>query len=274
MEQLASNQRIVYIAHTVQDSQLPEWARRSHPLVRRELGRYWRTMLPEIGFLRQAIMLQAGFILLTLVFPVLIDLTLPLITAAVVLLPLSAYLYLRALWMIADSVIRSITRDLNSDTFQLIRVTPFDLRTILFSRIAAALWRVIEDLGLVMVSAAFITMPLLMWRYASLWAPDDYPLISRTAMLLGLVVSLLRLWLEPFMIGMMALYMGAALHTRAASLLGTLILTLFYYLLLNGLQFVEMHWVLRFLADFALPLALPLGLITLFYHQTRRLLDD
>ena len=83
------------------DADLPYWARRSNPIVRRELGAAWRTMLPEVGFLRQAFIVQTILIALTLPFPFLIELALPTVTAAIILLPFAVIVYARVLVIVS-----------------------------------------------------------------------------------------------------------------------------------------------------------------------------
>src|SRR4051794_6582338 len=109
------------------DTGLPYWARRSHPLVRRELGMAWRTMLPELGFLRQAFIIQSILIALTLPFPFLIELALPTVTAAIILLPFAMIVYARVLVITASSGARLMTNELQNDTLNVLRTTPFTL---------------------------------------------------------------------------------------------------------------------------------------------------
>ena len=59
------------------DKRLPPWARRSNPIIRRHLGMYWKTILPDAVFLVKIVLVQAGLVAATLPIPFLFDLALP-----------------------------------------------------------------------------------------------------------------------------------------------------------------------------------------------------
>lgn len=243
------------------DRQLPMWARRSNPIIRRQLGVYWKTILPEIGFLRRMFIIQAVLIMLSLFWPVIFDLALPAITASILLFPFAILMYGNILLSIGSTSAVSMTHELQNDTFNLLRVTPFNLNTILASKIAAAIWKQVEDIGLLLSAAVLLSMPMLVSQYATLWPLKEYPLLSRTAMILGLAVSILRLVIEPCMIGAVGMLMGTALRSRAPAVLSTVFIGAFYFLMLNLTRLVDMPWQLRFVVDFVLPLTLPLLMI-------------
>jgi hypothetical protein len=255
------------------DTGLPYWARRSNPLVRRALGAAWRTMLPEIGFLRQAFIIQTILIGLTLPFPFLIELALPTVTAAIILLPFALIVYARVLVIVSSSSARSMTDEIQSDTLNVLRTTPFTMSEIIASKATAAMWRQIEDLGLLMIGVALLSTPLLISYYGTLWPLDQNPLLSRVAIILGLGISIIRLLLEPFMMAMIGILMGTALRTRSAATTGTLIVGGFYFLLLNLVRLIHMSWPLRFIVDFVLPIGLPLLIIGLVIWCTRYLIE-
>ena len=256
------------------DTGLPYWARRSNPIVRRELGAAWRTMLPEVGFLRQAFIVQTILIALTLPFPFLIELALPTVTAAIILLPFAMIVYARVLVIVSSSGARSITNELQNDTLNVLRTTPYTLNEIIFSKAAAAMWRQVEDLGLLMVGVALLSTPLLISYYGTLWPLDQNPLLSRVAIILGLGISIIRMLLEPFMVAMIGVLMGTALKTRSAGTMGTLIVSGFYFLFLNLARLVNLSWPMRFVVDFVLPLALPILIMGLVVWLTRRLIEQ
>jgi len=251
------------------DTGLPYWARRSNPLVKRELGTAWRTMLPEVGFLRQAFIIQTVLIALTIPFPFLIELALPTVTAAIILLPFALVVYARALVITASAGARSITNELQNDTLNVLRTTPYSLSEIIASKAASAMWRQVEDLGLLMIGVALLSTPILISYYGTLWPLDQNPLLTRVAIILGLGISIIRMLLEPFMVGMIGIMMGMALRTRSAAIMGTMVVSGFYFLLLNLLRLINMSWPLRYVVDFVLPLALPIlimGLVMWLMH--------
>lgn len=255
------------------DSQLPFWARRSNPIIRRQLGVYWKTILPEVGFLKRMFIIQAILIMMSLFWPVIFDLALPAITASILLFPFAILIYGNILLSIGMASANAMTQEVQNDTLNLLRVTPFTLNTILASKIAAAVWRQVEDIGLLLSAAALLSMPMLVSQYATLWPLKDYPLLSRTAMILGLGVSLLRLVIEPCMIGAVGMLMGTALRSRAPAVLSMVFTGGFYFLLLNLTRLVKMPWQLRFVVDFALPLLLPLLIIWACFAVARWLIS-
>jgi hypothetical protein len=231
-------------------------------------------MLPEVTFLRQAFVVQAILIILTLPFPFLIALTLPTVTASILLFPFAMYVYGRLLFLTGTAAARSITGELENHTLTVLRSTPYSTNEIIATKAAAAIWRQVEDLGLLLIAAALLSTPLLISQYGSLWPLDEHPYLSRTAMILGLGVSMLRLALEPFMLAMLGIMMGAALRTRPAALMGTVVVAGFYFLCVNLTRFVPMSWPVRFAADFVVPLAIPLLIIAGAFRFTRHLLEE
>lgn len=214
-------------------------------------------MLPETRFLWQAFVVQSILILLTIPFPFLMDLTVPTITASILLMPLVIYLYGRALLLIGMAATQSITDELKNDTLNILRATPFSLNEIIGSKAAAAVWRQVEDLGLLLVAAALMSTPVLISYYAGMWSLDEYPLVTRSAVILGLAVSILRMMIEPMMVALVGVAMGATFKTRAAGVVAMIICGGFYFLLVNLSRFIPVEWPLKFLLDFALPIVLP-----------------
>jgi len=114
---------------------------------------------------------------------------------------------------------------------------------------------------LLIIAAALFSMPILISQYASIWPLDQYPVMSRLGMVLGLVVSLVRLILEPFMIGALGVMTGAALRVRSSAVVATALIAFFYFLSMNLLRFLKIPWPLQFMIEFVLPIALPLLII-------------
>jgi hypothetical protein len=243
------------------DKRLPPWARRSNPIIRRHLGMYWKTILPDAMFLVKIVLIQAGLIAATLPIPFLFDLALPTITASILLLPVAIYMYAQLLLAIGYSTSLNVADEVRNDTFTLLRVTPINVKTILASKIAAAIWRQVENLGLLIIAAALFSLPILISQYASIWPLDQYPILSRLGMVLGLVVSLMRLILEPFMIGALGVMAGATLRIRSSAIVATILMTVFYFLSMNLIRFLKIPLPLHFTIEFILPVALPLLII-------------
>jgi hypothetical protein len=255
------------------DHRFPEWARRSNPIIRRQLGVAWKTILPEFGFLRRAVLFQIVLVILSLFWPFIFDLALPAITASILMFPFALIMYGNVLLSIGVGASDAMTRELRNDTLTLLRVTPFNLENILASKIAAAIWRQVEDLGLLLSAAALLSMPLLVSQYATWWPLKEHPVLARVAIILGLTTSLFRLVLEPFMIGAVGMAMGVALRQRASAIMSMLTVGLFYFLILNLLRLVPMEWPLRFVVEFALPLVMPLVVIGISLRLAHWLLN-
>lgn len=275
MEHASTNIRLIRMTEQGKeiDNRLPAWARRTHPLVRRELGSAWRTMLPEIDFMRQAFVVQTVLIGLTLPFPFIIELALPTVTAAIILLPFALVIYARLLVLVGSAGARAMTNEMQNDTLTVLRSTPFNLREIICSKAAAAMWRQIEDLGLLMLGVTLLSTPLLVSHYGTIWSLNEYPIVTRVAFILGLTVAIVRMVLEPFMMGMIGVMMGAALRTRSAATAGTLIVAGFYFLFMNLARLIPMWWPLRFILDFVLPIVLPFAIMWLSVRVTDYLVE-
>jgi broad-specificity NMP kinase len=54
------------------DRSLPEWARRSNPIVRRHLGEYWKTMSLDLLLVLRIFIGNSVFVLLSLPLPFLL----------------------------------------------------------------------------------------------------------------------------------------------------------------------------------------------------------
>ena len=247
--------RVVFVPSL--DRRLPHWARRSNPLVRRHLGIHWKMLPLESGLLARILLAQGALLALSLLLPLLLPLVFALLPVALVLLPVVFVLYARLLLRIGFFTVRLVVEEQRDNTMTLLRTTPMSLRQILYSKAAAGVWRQVEDLGLVIMAASLLTLPVIGLLYAQYWPFEENTLVSRLTLMLGLLSSLLRLMLEPLMIAALALATGALvpvqIHANVA--LGGQIF--FYFLLLNMPRLLELPAALRILLEFALPLALP-----------------
>src|SRR5687768_12417195 len=84
------------------DHSLPSWARRNNPIVRRQLGIYWKTLPLELGMWVKLLLFQAGSVLLAIPFPVLYSLIMPVVTVSVLLLPMVFMLYVQVLYNVTS----------------------------------------------------------------------------------------------------------------------------------------------------------------------------
>lgn len=242
---------------TEMDQQLPEWARRSNPIVRRQLGVYWKTLLPDFSVIVRLFALQAVFIAASYVFPGLFTILMPSVTVSLVMLPGAAIIYAQSLITIAVTNAVSLVDERRKNTLPLMLIIPRPLTEVLYSRIAAAVWRQIENLGLIWLAVVLFSMPVFIIQYDVLFSMDDNPILMRVALILALASSLLRVFLEPIMVGAVSTLLGAVTWARVPAVVGTILLMGAYFLALNLLRLLPFDPALRLFVDVLLPLVAP-----------------
>lgn len=255
---MAIHIRNIVAKPVILDDRLPEWARRSNPIIRRQLGIYWRVFTPEIDNIVRWLMIQAAILLLTIQFPVLLTPILMIVLASFLILPGAFYFYFRALIGIIDDSVRAITSELRNDTLMLLRVTPMSLDHIILSKVAAAFWRRMEDLDNVLTLAVFLGTPMVVLVQILSYSPDQYPVFAQLMMIAAMFISIIRLPLEMFMVGMIGMMVGAATRRRSNALVGTATLVFFYFLLINLPRLAPLPIYLDIMVDIVLPLILPI----------------
>lgn len=244
------------------DRRLPAWARRSNPIVRRHLGIHWKVLPLESELLIRIVLVQVGLIAASLVIWHILPLLFTVLPVAMVLLPFAFFAYGRVLLNIGIYATRMIVDEQHNNTLALLRTTPITLPRILYSKAAASVWREIEDLSLIIIGAAILTLPVIGLQYATYWAFEELTLVSRAALVLGLVVSIVRLFIEPVMIAALAILVGSVVPVRTPALLSVAGISFFYFLLINLLRLLPMSPEMRVIVEFVLPVLLPL-IITL-----------
>ena len=253
---------------------LPAWARRSHPLVRRHLGIQHTTPL-EIRPILRLLLWQAALIGASLLLPLLGHGYLSVLVTSIVLLPIAVLFYGGMMasiillpaalalygWLLFDIGMHAAGTILNErqkDTLLLLRTTPFSLPEIFLSKIAASIWRQTGTLNLILRAAAVLSLPFVFVEHIMLLPSAQYPFLARLGIVIGLVVSLLRLLLEPLMAGALGILAGtlAAFHIPAA--IGTAAVMSAYFLLINLIRLLPLSLPQRLLIEWALPLLGPL----------------
>ncbi|GAB4516931.1 MAG: hypothetical protein OHK0046_23020 [Anaerolineae bacterium] len=240
------------------DQGLPVWARRSNPIVRRQLKMYWRTFPPQPVPILRWFALQAGLVVLTVFIPLLFVILLTFLLAAMMLLPYAFALYARTLAYIAAESATALSDEYKNDTLVTLRVTPYSVMEIILSKVAASVWRYMDDFDQVLSFALFLSMPSVAILYLTSWPPQDYPLVAQFMTIVTFAACLIRLPLEMFMVSSLGAMMGAATHMRSSALLSAGVLGFFYFLLINLARLLPMGWVARLLVDAVLPVVLPL----------------
>lgn len=243
------------------DRHLPQWARRSDPIVRRHLGIYWKILPLELDLLLRIYGVHAALILISIPLPIVLPLMFTLLPVSIVMLPFVAAAYGRILVQAGMFATRMMVDEQQNNTLALLRTTPMTLRHILFSKAAAAVWRQIEDLSLILVGTGLLSLPLIGLQYAAYWPLDESLAVSRLALLLGLAASMLRLIIEPFMIAALAILIGAGIPARIPAMTTLAVTGFFYFLIINLPRLLTLPPELRVLLETVLPLVLPLVVI-------------
>ena len=240
------------------DQHLPKWARRSNPVVRRHLGVHWKVLPLETGLLLRLLWIQGALILASLPLPIILPLVFTMLPVALVLLPFVFFAYGRTLIQVGIFTTRMIVEEQHNNTLSLLRTTPISLSHILYSKAAAGVWRQIEDLGLIVMGAAVLTLPAIGLQYATYWPFDEISILSRITLAFGLLTSLARLLLEPVMIAAMAILVGATVPVRTPALVGLGGFGFFYFLLTNLPRLLPLSIEMRLIVEFVVPLVLPI----------------
>jgi len=240
------------------DQQLPEWARRSNPIVRRHLGAYWKTLLPDFSFIVRLFLVQAVFVIASYVAPMLFTILMPTVTVSLVLLPGALILYLHSLFMIGTLSATSMVDERRKETLPLMLIIPRPLLHVLYSKVSAAVWRQIENVGLVWIAVVLFSMPLLIIQYDVLISMDDNPVLMRAGLILALLSALMRVLLEPIMIGALGVLMGATMWARVPAVVGTGMIAGAYFFGVNLLRLLPLDPVMRLFVDTVLPVILPI----------------
>jgi hypothetical protein len=244
------------------DSHLPKWARRSHPIVRRHLGVYWRVMTPQVEPVAQWYIVQALAILLTYPLPFLFTVILPMVIVSGALLPAGLFYYVRVLYEVGSDASRSMLGEVENATLPLLIATPYPLREILLSKIAGSIWKQSESLSLLISGIVMSQMPTIVLVYLNRFPPDEYGLISQLFMVVVFAASVIRVPLEIFMTATIAHAVGVSTTGRSTAIATTLVLLGFYFVLINMPRLITMSVLPQLFVDAFLPVIVP-PLITL-----------
>lgn len=253
------------------DEQLPNWARRNNPIVRRQLGIYWRVFPPQPGPVLKWLAIQSGLLLLTILYPVLFVMILTFLLAAITILPYAFWLYVQALGHVANESTSAMADEFRNETLTLLRTTPFSAREIILSKIAASVWRRMDDLDYVISLALVLGMPAIALFYLTTWPPNEVPVVAQGLTIIMMASSLIRLPLEMFMVASVGTMMGAAVHNRSTALLSTLTLVFFYFLLINLARLLTLSWPMQLIVDSVLPILFPIVISWLAVRLTLHL---
>ena len=260
--------------HLAIDARLPVWARRSHPIVRRELGAYWKIVLPDLDSVGRIYLFQLGFLLLSLAIPFVFDLLLPAVTVSLVALPIAFGVYGYTLVQVVATASASMADERRNGTLPLLLTIPLPAYEIVLGKAAAAVWRHTETLTLIVYTAMYTSLPLLIIQYAALHSPIAEPFVMRAMTALMLGAGALRVLLEPILAAALGVLLGASSGQRALSTITGTLLVAAYLALLNLPRLLPMAWGWRVLLEIVAPVVLPIALAGLALWLTVRGLRD
>lgn len=255
------------------DQNLPAWARRSDPIVRRHLGLYWKTMALEVPFYVRALLIQIGFMALSWPLPFLFTAIMPAITVSLVALPAALYLHACSLFWIATHSATWVADERRNQSLDLLRVAPRPMREVVFSKIAAAIWRQVENYTLILYAAALCSLPLIVIQADLYFDVSQHPVGMRLAAAAALTVSVLRPLLEAAMAGALGALCGSLTRWRMPASASAVLLTLVYFIALNAARLSPWPPLARVLIEYVLPLALPLAIILVCTRSAAGLLE-
>ena len=126
--------------------------------------------------------------------------------------------------------------EIRNNTMQLLMSTPMSLDQIFLGKVAAAIWRKMDDLILIIYGASIFGPPLVIMHYAGLFPLRESGIITYLMIIALSLVSILRLVLEPVMLGMVGVGIGAFIPFRSIAVTSSVAFVAFYFLLLIMLQ--------------------------------------
>ncbi|NPV66214.1 MAG: hypothetical protein HPY64_03620 [Anaerolineae bacterium] len=244
------------------DRNLPRWARRSNPIVRRHLGGFLAAPLPQLDILGRLLLWQIVLVLLSLLIPAILELMALLALVAIIALPVALYSYAVALFGIGRSAANAMMDELEGRGLDTLRTTPLTLRSILLSKIAASLWTQAINMEVVILITAVLSLPVITIQQASLYPPEKFLLPSRALIIAGLIASLLRVFVEPLMMGALGVLAGAVAGLRVSAITWTILLGVAYFVMINLPRLAILTWPERLVIESVLPVLLPI-LITI-----------
>lgn len=257
------------------DKSLPLWARRSNPIIRRQLGAHWRVFPPELRPIAIWIGYYIAFLALSLTGADFIFIFfIPFALVSAVVFPAILYLYIRSLGqVIADSATAMVT-EYTHDSLTLLRTTPFNTMEIILSKISGTVWRRMDDLQDITTYTRTMGGMVILGSYIVLFNPANQPHVAQFLSLPMLIASLVRVPLELVMVASIATMLGAYTKSRNSAILATTIFAFFYFLLLLLFRFLGWHWSVQWVIDAVLPIVLPIGIIYGSLRMTQKAIES
>jgi len=257
------------------DKSLPLWARRSNPIIRRQLGAHWRVFPPEIRPIVTWVIIYTIFLALTLTgSDLLYIMFVPFALVSMILFPGVLFLYVRTLSQIASDSAEAMVTEYTHDSLTLLRTTPFTGIEIIMSKIAGAIWRRMDDLQDTTSYTRTLGGMAILGFYIIQFSPANHPYVAQFLALPMLIASLVRVPLEMVMVACVASMLGAYSKSKSSAVTATLIFLFFYFLLLSLLRFIGWGWGLQWVIDALIPVLLPIGISFGALKMTLRVVES
>jgi hypothetical protein len=262
---------------------LPYWTRSTNPIVRRHLGLYWRTLPPEVRPILWGLAGWSVFLILgTWLFPSMLYFALIFLIVSMIVIPVMTVWYAKVMFDVATQSSDIMQAEKRNNTLQLLMATPMSLEQILLGKVAASIWRRMEDWTLISYCVAYVAPPIFFLQFTQAWQSQAHPLALPIAVMGGTAVSLLRLVLEPLMLGMVGVFLGAVVPYRSTAIslsvaFGVAYVAFFWFIgqlpflrggVLNRVT-IAPNYGLIVLVDFVLPILLPMLIILISLRLTR-----
>jgi hypothetical protein len=203
-------------------------------------------------------LIQVGLILLSFVFPVIFIILMPTVTVTLVLLPVGLVLYAQVLYGIGAATATSVARERSHTTLDLLLLIPQPTMHTLFSKVAASIWRQTENLSLIIMGTAMVSLPLLIIQYDIFLSFEENPAVMRFGLILALGMTILRVLIEPVMIGAIGALAGAAVSSRIPAIIASVGVGGAYFALINLARMAPLDAGGRLFVEIVLPVVLPL----------------
>jgi len=239
------------------DRSLPAWARRSHPIVRRHLGVFWRVLPPQADAIARNALLFSLVVLVTIAIPFLYTVLLPLSLLSLAILPFAVMYYARALYDLATDSSRAMVREIDGNTLPLLLVTPIEPRDVLLSKIAGTLWRQSDSMNLLMNIVLYSQLPGVMVMYINAYPQESFGALTQIITVMVYLASILRIPLEMFMVAAIGQYIGLTTRGRSTAAASTIGLLVFYFAMINAARFLPLTALGDIVVNVVLPLLVP-----------------
>ena len=256
---------------------LPYWAKSSNPIVRRHLGLYWRTVPPEIRPIMMVISAWIAIFILASISPALFAIVAPLSVASLLVMPVVLLIYGHVLVTVAVRAADVMQQEMRNNTLLLLRVTPMRPNQIILGKVAASIWKRMEDIALLAMATAIFAPPVLLTSYSVAISAEEQTILLMALVVIGTIVSVLRIFIEVIWVGTLAVLIGLSVPYRSTTLATSVAISAIYFVLINlvrqlpGAQDTIAGIVL---VDFVLPLVVPLVLIALVLWVTKILMTQ